>query len=107
MRVIVDAQLPPGLCGWLKDRGHDAVHVSALAAYPLPDEAIARLAQSQRGILISKDEDFVDLHLPDRFAFLWLRCGNISNRGLIAWLEPQWGEVEERLRAGERLITLG
>jgi len=27
MRFLVDAQLPPALCGWLRERGHDALHV--------------------------------------------------------------------------------
>lgn len=35
MKFLVDAQLPPGLCGWLEDRGHAAVHVGDLA-----DEAL-------------------------------------------------------------------
>ena len=88
MKFLVDAQLPPGLCGWLKERGQGAVHVSTVEIQPLSDAAIADLAEAGDYVLISKDEDFVRLRLPDRFALQWMRCGNISNRGLRAWLEP-------------------
>jgi predicted nuclease of predicted toxin-antitoxin system len=27
MKFLVDAQLPPALCGWLEARGHEAEHV--------------------------------------------------------------------------------
>ena len=28
MNFLIDAQLPPALCGWLRERGHQAVHRS-------------------------------------------------------------------------------
>ncbi|MGK6317981.1 DUF5615 family PIN-like protein [Sphingomonas sp. DT-204] len=31
MRFLIDAQLPPALCGWLRERGHEAIHVSRSA----------------------------------------------------------------------------
>lgn len=55
-------------------------------------------------MLVSKDEDFVTLRLPDRFAFLWLRCGNAKNRVLIAWLGARWPQIEVMLESGERFI---
>jgi predicted nuclease of predicted toxin-antitoxin system len=106
MKFLVDAQLPPGLCDWLKERGHEAIHVRELKDEILTDIRIAKLAEDEQSILLSKDEDFVTLRLPDRFAFLWLRCGNISNRGLAEWLGRQWLSVERRLAAGARFITL-
>lgn len=106
MKFLVDAQLPPSLCGWLMERGHGAVHVQELGDAPLTDAAVSAYLEEQGAILFSKDEDFVTLRLPDRFAFLWLRCGNISNRGLREWLEDHWLSVERRLEAGARFITL-
>jgi predicted nuclease of predicted toxin-antitoxin system len=105
MKFLVDAQLPPGLCDWLEERGHAALHVSRLEE-ALQDGHIADHAEREDLVLISKDADFVELRLPDRFAFLWLRCGNVSNRGLREWLGAQWGEVERRLGQGARLIVL-
>ena len=62
--------------------GHEAIHVSDLPGPPAPDRTIAAYAEREGAILISKDDDFVTLRLPDRFAFLRLRCGNITNRKL-------------------------
>ncbi len=106
MNFIVDAQLPRGLCRWLAEQGHAAMHVSEWPGGPPTDAAIAAHVEENGSILISKDEDFVSLRLPDRFAFIWLRCGNTSNQGLAEWLQPQWGDVERRLASGARFITL-
>lgn len=69
-----------------------------------PDPALADLAERDQLVLVSKDEDFLRQRRPDRFAFLWIRCGNASNRALFAWLEPRWPEIDRLLLAGERLI---
>jgi predicted nuclease of predicted toxin-antitoxin system len=103
MRFLVDAQLPPALCDWLRARGHEAEHVGAGA---IGDDAIARRAEQDAAILISKDEDFCTLRLPDRFGLLWLRCGNITNPALERWLDARWDQVERWLVEGERFIEL-
>jgi len=105
MNFLVDAQLPPGLCLWLAARGHRAAHVTERDGR-LADAAVANWAESEGLILVSKDEDFLLLRLPDRFAFLWLRCGNATNRALADWLEARWTRVEELLAAGEQVIEL-
>lgn len=55
---------------------------------------------------MTKDEDFVVLRLPDRFALLWLRCGNASNRAVTAWLDPRWPQIAALLDRGERFIEV-
>lgn len=106
MKFLVDAQLPPALCRWLAARGHEAVHVSEIGLLAATDVEIAERAIAGAAILISKDEDFLTLRLPDRFGLLWLRCGNATNRPLTVWLEARWERVEELLTAGERVIEL-
>lgn len=106
MKFIVDAQLPPGLCRWLDERGHAATHVQTLGLAAAPDRDIADRAEIDRAVLITKDEDFLLLRLPDRFGVLWLRCGNTTKPALEAWLAERWYEVERLLAAGERLIEL-
>jgi len=105
MNFLVDAQLPPGLCQWLEAHGQQAVHVTERDG-ALADEAIAAWAEKDGLILISKDEDFLAIRFPDRFAFLWPRCGNATNRALAEWLAARWERVEELLAAGERVIEL-
>lgn len=106
MKFLIDAQLPPALCGWLRERGHEAVHVFEIGMVAASDAEIATRAEADGAVLVSKDEDFVTLRLPDRFAFLWLRCGNASNRALAAWLEPRWAQVDQLLSAGERFVEV-
>jgi predicted nuclease of predicted toxin-antitoxin system len=106
MKFIVDAQLPRGLCRWLERHGHEARHVNDIWDAPATDAQIVDHAEIAGAVLISKDEDFVSLRLPDRIALLWLRCGNTSNRGLAQWLEPQWPDIVSRLDAGARFISV-
>ncbi|MDP1027386.1 DUF5615 family PIN-like protein [Sphingomonas sp. KR1UV-12] len=106
MKFIVDAQLPPKLSDWLNDRGHDSIHVASCDLGNAPDQMIADLAEAEQRTLVSKDEDFLRLRLPDRFSFVWIRIGNASNRVLIARLEEGWPAVETMLARGDRLIEL-
>ena len=106
MNFLIDAQLPPALCGWLRERGHEAVHVFEIGMVAASDTEIAERAQADDAVLVSKDEDFVTLRMPDRFAFLWLWCGNASNRAPVAWLEPRWNGIEAFLNAGERFVEV-
>jgi len=103
MNFLIDAQLPPALCAWLSGRNHQATHVVDIGMIAASDAEIAAKAESDEVVLISKDEDFVTLRLPDRFAFPWLRCGNTTNRALFAWLEARWDQIELVL-ASERFV---
>jgi predicted nuclease of predicted toxin-antitoxin system len=105
MNFLIDAQLPPVLCLWLRERGHQAIHVTEREE-TLADEAIALWAEQEGLILISKDEDFLTLRVPGRFVLLWLRCGNTTNRALSVWLEARWGQVEALLAGDEQVIEL-
>jgi predicted nuclease of predicted toxin-antitoxin system len=106
MKFLVDAQLPPAFEYWLKEKGHDAVHVFNRQMHAAQDTEIAELAIKEKRILISKDEDFLSHYYPDRFAFLWLRCGNTTRIALFEWLEPRWSEIEKLLAKGEHLVEV-
>ena len=104
MNFLVDAQLPPALCDWLRSHGHEAEHVFNLGLGSASDHDIADHAELNALVLVSKDEDFVTLRLPNRFAFLWLRCGNATNRALVDWLELRWEQIERWLQDDERFV---
>jgi predicted nuclease of predicted toxin-antitoxin system len=106
MKFLVDAQLPPALCRWLEARGHEAEHVFELGMAGATDGEVGLRAEDGGAILVSKDEDFLIVRLPDRFALLWLRCGNATNRALAEWLEVRWERAEALLAKGERLVEL-
>lgn len=46
MRFLVDAQLPPALCRWLHERGHEAAHVAELGLIAADDATIASRAEA-------------------------------------------------------------
>ncbi|QMW21919.1 DUF5615 family PIN-like protein [Sandaracinobacteroides saxicola] len=106
MIFLVDAQLPPGLCEWLERRGHVGHHVSHLGMSEGSDRAIADLASGNGWAIMTKDEDFLQLHRADRYSLVWIRCGNLRNRALRAWLDQRWQMVEEQLKAGNCLIEI-
>lgn len=106
MRFLIDAQLPPALAGWLQSRAHQAEHVADVGMVGASDAAIADYAERTGCVLVTKDEDFLALRLPDRFTLLWLRCGNATNRALFGWLEPRWVKIERLLEAGEQVVEV-
>ena len=103
MHFLVDAQLPPALCGWLEAKGHRADHVFDRGMVDASDERIAKAALDDEMILISKDEDFRILQHQLGFAFLWLRCGNTTKAALFEWLEPRWPRIEQLMQNGETM----
>jgi predicted nuclease of predicted toxin-antitoxin system len=106
MKFLIDAQLPPGLCRWFEAKGFTAVHVADVRLGAASDLAIASYAEVEGLILVSKDDDFLTLRLPNRFALLWLRCGNTTNHALSLWMDERWEKVELLLKSGERLVEL-
>jgi predicted nuclease of predicted toxin-antitoxin system len=108
VNFLVDAQLPPALARWIASKGHQPTHVFDLGYHTADDPAIWELARSDRAVIISKDEDFVDHWLlsNQRVPFIWIRKGKCSNSALLAWLEPLWSDAVRRLEQGERFIEL-
>lgn len=107
MRLIVDQQLPPILATWFQDRGIDAFHVRELDLTGAADTVIWAEAARDDAVVISRDEDFVNL-LRDRGGarLVWVRIGNCTNTTLLAMIEANWPAIELRLAAGDRLIEL-
>lgn len=106
MRFLVDAQLPPALCGWFVEHGFDAEHVTQRWSGQTGDAEIAAAAASEGSVLVTKDDDFALRHPPEDYQLVWLRCGNITNRALRAWLMERWALLLTRIEAGERLIEV-
>ncbi len=106
MKFLVDAQLPPGLCIWLEARGHTAIHVNHVGLGGASDLKIADFVIANLAILISKDEDFLHLRMPDKFKLIWIRCGNTTNKALAMWMDQRWDQAEHLLASGEPVIEL-
>ncbi|HEY5046899.1 MAG TPA: DUF5615 family PIN-like protein [Rhizomicrobium sp.] len=63
MKFVVDAQLPPALAAWLRDKGHDAVAVREIGLREADDRDIRSHARAEHAIVVTKDEDFAQLVL--------------------------------------------
>ena len=102
MRFLVDAMLPRRLARRLIALGRDAVHTLDL---PLgnrtSDRDICALADRDGRVVVTKDADFVSLHVisgsPVRL--LLVSTGNIGNDELEVRLLAQLDPVEESLQA--------
>ena len=86
MRFLVDAQFPVRLAELLHGSGHDALHTSGLPdGNRTSDDEIARIADADVRVVVTKDRDFRDSHLlrgtPRRL--LIVATGNVSNRVLL------------------------
>ena len=108
MRFLIDAQLPPLLCQFFAQRGHDASHVFELFQYDALDEAIFDQGRETLSIIVTKDEDFARpsdaMGMPPQIR--WLRIGNCRNAALVETLSSAWLNIEAALDRGERIVEL-
>lgn len=66
MKFLVDAQLPRRLTRWLQAEGHETVHTRDLpTGNRTGDATINELSLREQRVVITKDEDFVDLSYYD------------------------------------------
>jgi predicted nuclease of predicted toxin-antitoxin system len=103
MKFIIDENLPPRLAAWLRERGHDAVHVVDTGLTGQADTNIVALARQEQRTVITQDSDFddaADIRVV-RIAF-----GNARTAALLTWLEPQIDDAIARIGAGDRLVIL-
>jgi predicted nuclease of predicted toxin-antitoxin system len=108
MKFLVDAQLPPALAHWLSTQGYEAQHVEDLGLRDAEDREIWAEAMRRDAIIVTRDEDFAvragrETRSP---VIIWLRIGNATNRVLLQWLKPRWGQILTLLTAGQRLIEV-
>lgn len=108
MRFLIDAQLPPAVAVWLRERGHEVETVREVGLREAEDGAIWAHARRTRMIILTKDEDFAARSQQAREgpAVVWLRVGNVSNRALRGWLEPRLPGILQLLDQGSRLVEV-
>jgi len=108
VNFLVDANLPPRLCTWLRDRHQQTTHLLDLHSLRLPDKQVWDLAITRNEIIFTKDTDFYERSLllgqPPQVVLIAL--GNCNNNDLFHHLERSWKNVETELTAGARLIMV-
>ncbi len=86
MKFIVDAQLPKSLSDSLNLKGFDSIHTLNLPGKnKTKDSQIAKQANSEQRIVISKDVDFLESFIlkSEPQKLIMVRTGNITNKELI------------------------
>ena len=108
MKILIDAQLPPGLKLLLTQAGHEAYHVVEVGLRDADDAQLWEYAVQEQAVILTKDEDFASRRLrePDGPTIIWLRVGNCSRAALLRWLGPLLVSIEALVAAGERVIEV-
>lgn len=108
MKVLIDAQLPPGLKLLLVEAGHEACHVDEIGLRRADDAQLWAYAVREGTVILTKDEDFAVRRLrePNGPTIVWLRIGNCSRAALARWLTPLLPSVAALVAAGEGVIEV-
>ena len=108
MLFLIDAQLPPALTNWFEGRGHSALAVRDIGLRDASDREIWEYAVQRSAVVVTKDQDFVQLAAVSRPAapVLWIRCGNVTNTFLIDRLDAIWGQAVGHLESGILVVEV-
>jgi len=108
VKFLVDANLPPRLCVWLRSHRHEAEHLFDRNLLTETDTQIWQRGRVENLVILSKDVDFYDRALlfgaPPQV--IHVAVGNCSNTRLLEVLEHEWAGIERALISGSRLISI-
>jgi predicted nuclease of predicted toxin-antitoxin system len=109
MIIWVDAQMSPRIARWLRDQYSIEVHaIRELGLCRAEDEEIFQAARTQAVVVMTKDEDFVQL--VERFGpppqILWITCGNTSDESLREILSIHFSTARALLESGEPVVEI-
>jgi len=107
VRFLVDECLPARVAAYLRDRGHDAVHVADLDLLGAADEQVMASAASEGRVLISADTDFGELlavgkHLAPSVILIRGASGAADRR--IRLVADNLDQLDEHIRAGAIVV---
>jgi len=108
LRFLVDACVDVRLAGWLRDQGHDALHLRELGLQDLPDVQVFAKAMAEGRIVVTHDLDFGEIS-----AFTQRRAASVvvfrlhdpRLDRLIARLSTVLADCVPALRAGAVVIV--
>jgi predicted nuclease of predicted toxin-antitoxin system len=108
LKILIDAQLPPGLTANLRAKGHEAFHVFRVGLRDASDTALWNYALVEQTVISTKDEDFARRRLRAKSGptIIWLRVGNCSNTMLQGWRMRILPDIERLISIGETIIEV-
>jgi predicted nuclease of predicted toxin-antitoxin system len=110
MNFICDVHIPYRLVNHLLKTGHQATHVNrVLEGSKTKDTDIALFADTNDQIVVTKDEDFENLHFANNTPKKLIRVllGNISTSELIQVFEKHLPEIEKLKEFNRFYIEIG
>ena len=109
MKFWIDAQLSPALAPWLNDTfAVQALSTQRLGLRDASDERIFFAAREAHAVVITKDQDFVQLlnQLGPPPQVVWITCGNTSNAQMRKILGQTFRNAISILQTGESLVEI-
>ncbi|MDL5049137.1 DUF5615 family PIN-like protein [Oscillatoria amoena NRMC-F 0135] len=108
MKFLIDNQLPLKLRDYLNTKGFEASHVLDLKMDVASDRSIWAFARQNDFILVSKDEDFLQLScLHSREVIvIHVAVGNCRNKALIEAFEKVLPQIIKSINHGDRVIEI-
>lgn len=110
MDFICDVHIPYRLVNYLNKSGHQATHVNfILNGSTTEDIEIAKFADANNQVIITKDEDFKNLHFAVKTPKKLIRVvlGNISTSDLIQIFVKHLPETEKFKDSNRFYIEIG
>jgi predicted nuclease of predicted toxin-antitoxin system len=109
MKLLVDNQLPAALARLLSANGLDCRHVLDIGLETASDRIIWEHAQKANLVIVTKDEDFVQLADRQRSIppqVLWIRLGNCRKAALLKAVGDVLPQIKEQLLEGHPVVEL-
>ena len=96
MKLLFDQNLSPDLIKKLNDLFPDSNHVFLLGLECADDRKIREYAELNDYIIVTKDADYIDLHLLLGFPpkIIWIRRGNCSTSAIEQILRNYYEEIK-------------
>ncbi|MCB1201749.1 MAG: DUF5615 family PIN-like protein [Leptospiraceae bacterium] len=109
MHFILDIHIARRLAKFFESKGHNATLVlNILNGDRTTDKDIADYCDQNECVLVTKDKDFVRMHLlaerPNKL--LKINLGNLSNDRLLQILDKYWEKIENNLVNSPVLLEL-
>jgi len=108
MRFLADMGVARDVVRWLREQGHDAVHLLDLGLERLPDREIFAKAAAERRILLTFDLDFGEIAAMTRDGqaiVLLFRLSSARYEHVRARLARCLAQIESRLAPGIVVIV--
>jgi predicted nuclease of predicted toxin-antitoxin system len=96
VKFLVDMPLSPSLAAWLRENGHDAIHVIELSMDRAPDSEILARAKREVRTVVTADLDYPRL----------LALARTADPSLILFREGDWSDAAIIARMNDLLMSL-